>query len=540
MQRPLQIKQILGDLPFTVELYWYLHSQYKPWSAHFELEGLKSVLPDAVADVEKAAHMAMRGKRVFLFASLHYWIEQAATIGLILAGQGHQVSFGYLPYAEWEKPITKFDLRRQNLYTRKILNMASSVMKIVSFLDVQPNGNEVPPEILKIVEEVSIFDTQYTLQVEDVDKQHPLYQLRYDRNLQAALALHTWMMTHCPDVVIIPNGTIQEMGVAFRVAKLLEIRTVTFEFTDQRERIWLAQNAEIMSHDTSDLWVGLGDQPLAPENREQLLQLFAARKNAKLWGNFARKWQQTPTQGAQKLRDALGLDDRPVILLATNVLGDSLTLGRQVFTESMADWIVGTLKFFLDRNDVQLIIRVHPGELLTHGTSMVDVIEGVAPILPEHIHLIKPQDKTNTYDIIETVDLGLVFTTTVGLEMAMAGLPVVVAGKTHYKGHGFTHDPQNWDDYFNILNAILSVPSRHRLDEAQVELAWRYAYLFFFEFPLPFPWHILHLREDFNARPMAYVLSEEGQKGYGQTFGYLVGEKLDWAERGLRSLGDQG
>ena len=37
-------------------------------------------------------------------------------------------------------------------------------------------------------------------------------------------------------------------------------------------------------------------------------------------------------------------------------------------------------------------------------------------------------------------DLALVYTTTVGLEAANLGIPVAVAGATHYRGRGFTHD----------------------------------------------------------------------------------------------------
>jgi len=60
--------------------------------------------------------------------------------------------------------------------------------------------------------------------------------------------------------------------------------------------------------------------------------------------------------------------------------------------------------------------------------------------------------------------------------------------------------------------------------------------LFFFEFSLPFPWHLLWLHEDFEARPMRFVLSTEGQQRYAQTFGYLLGDPLSWAARGLARL----
>lgn len=167
---------------------------------------------------------------------------------------------------------------------------------------------------------------------------------------------------------------------------------------------------------------------------------------------------------------------------------------------------------------------------------MVEVIENAFPALPENIHVIRPEDKTNTYDLVEIADFGLVYTTTVGMEMAMSGLPVIVTGKTHYAEKGFTFEPRDWQHYEELLGQIGSDPEKWKLSAEQVEKAWLYAYLFFFEFSLPFPWHILWMREDFKNRPISYVLSPEGQAKYGRTFDYLAGEKLDWAERGLARL----
>jgi len=87
-----------------------------------------------------------------------------------------------------------------------------------------------------------------------------------------------------------------------------------------------------------------------------------------------------------------------------------------------------------------------------------------------------------------------------------------------------------------MLDQVSQNPSSARLTHEQVEKAWLYAYLFFFEFSLPFPWHILWLQDDFQQRPMGYVLSDEGQQKYGQTFAYLAGDRLDWAARGLARL----
>jgi len=534
-----KIKTYLGQFPISAEIYWNLLGRQKTWLSHYELDGIKFVLPKAVAEVQAYQRKAEKPKKVCIFATLHYWNEQSVLVALALAGQGHDVTLAWLPYAEWDKEINLFDLRKQDLYTRDVLKPATEVMRVDSLLKASLAAGKSPrltPELQQIVEQVSDYDTQYTLQIEETDTSSPLYQLRLSRNAQAASALYDWLRAEKPDLLIVPNGTILEMGVAYKIAKVLAIDTVTFEFADQQERIWLAQNDEIMSHNTRDLWRGLGYQALPEKAKHALMELFGARKNARLWGSFARQWQQTPIQGGASVRESLKLDERPLALLATNVLGDSLTLGRQRISETMAEMIVKTVDYFIQHPEAQLLVRVHPGELKTHGTSMVEVLESAYPTLPENIHIIRPEDKTNTYDLMEIADLGLVYTTTVGMEMAMSGLPVIVTGKTHYAEKGFTLDPSTWSEYEDMLDTVLADPKAARLSDSQMEQAWLYAYLFFFEFSLPFPWHILWLKDDFKQRPISYVLSEEGQQKYGHTFAYLVGEPLDWAERGLARL----
>jgi len=522
------IKKILGEIPYTAELYWHLIQQHKGWQSHFNLNALDKILPEAVRQAEPYARSSEPGKNVFIFSTLHYWIEFSTMLSLALAGKGLQVTFSFLPYGNWHKPIQKFDLRRQNLYSRQVLSQASSLIKVQSLLDVHPFSHSLPEELKEAVEEVSVFDTQYTLQEEDIDRDNPVYKLRKERNTEAARNARAWLSAHRPDVVLIPNGTIQEMGIVYRVARYLDIPTVTFEFGDQREHIWIGQNREIMRHETDDIWHARADEPLTKDQLQRLQELFAARIDAKTWQNFTRRWQDTPTEGGAAVRTKLGLDDRPIVLLATNVLGDSLTLGRQVFSKTMAEWIERTVRYFADREDVQLVIRIHPGEVLTHGISMVDVVNDTLGDIPSHIHLVKPDEPVNTYDIVDIADLGLVYTTTVGMEMAMRGIPVIVAGQTHYRNRGFTHDPGTWDEYFEKLSSLLDDLESGRLKQEQVELSWRYAYLFLFEFPQPFPWHMLDRWEDFKKRSLAFVLGNEGSKRYDETFEYLVGKPLEW------------
>jgi hypothetical protein len=136
----------------------------------------------------------------------------------------------------------------------------------------------------------------------------------------------------------------------------------------------------------------------------------------------------------------------------------------------------------------------------------------------------------NTYDVVDITDLGLVYTTTVGLELAMSGVPVIVIGQTHYRDKGFTLDPDSWESYFDLLGNVLEEPQRVHLTKEQVDCAWEYAYRFFFEYPHPFPWHLVHLWEDVGTWSLEDVLDEIGISRFRDTLRYLVGEPVDWSQ----------
>lgn len=528
------LRNFLGELPLAAELDYTLRQKNRARKDHYNLHRLEKALPKLAKVAAPFAAAAPRGKKILFFATLHYWIEQSAVISLALAGMGHHVTLLTLPYSEWHKKMDKMTQRQRVLHTRDALAALTPLVSHVSFLDLKP-APVLPAALQADVEEVSLWDAQYTLMREEVDMSNPsdraLYDLRLERNGLAARAALAYMQANRPDVVLIPNGLILEMGVVFRVARHLGIPAVTYEFNDQREQIWLAQNSSIMQQDTDYLVQARCHLPMTEEMYQRVADLENARRGARVWGKSKRLWQYVSSQGADATRRALRLDSRPVVMLAANVLGDSLTLGRDIFARSMTEWITKTVQYFAKRADVQLVIRVHPGEkLVPQAKSMGTVVREALPEVPSHIHVIGALDPVNTYDLIEIADLGLAYTTTVGLETAMNSRPVVVCGKTHYRGRGFTIDPNSWDEYFAALEGVLADLPAHRLSEAQTALAWNYAYRFFFEYPRPFPWRLMNFWDDLQVWPLEKVLGGEGRAQFEDTFRFLVGEPFYWKD----------
>jgi hypothetical protein len=541
MMDKARFKRLLGDLPLTAEVYWQLRQNGKPLNRSFSLRHAAKQLPEWRSTVESClgsgspVQLEIAPKKVLIFVTLHYWIEHAVLMGMALAGLGQKVTLAYLPYPNWRKPLNRFDLRRHNAYSQSVLTQAQPYLNAVSWLNAS-TSRSLPRQLEDAIRQVAQRDVQYTLQVEEVDPQSALYRLRLERDLAAGKAALSWMQAQPPDVVLTPNGSILEMGAVYQAASYAGIPVVTYEFGEQRDRIWLAQNGEVMRQETDSLWQQRQSATLNEAQWQQIRSLFASRQRADLWANFSRRWQGLPSQGGEQARLAMGLDNRPLVLLAANVIGDSLTLGRQVFTASMTEWLQRSMAYFAARPDVQLLVRIHPGERYTKGPSVADVVNQALPELPEHIHLVAAGDPVNTYDLVEIADLGLVYTTTVGLELAMSGVPVIVAGQTHYRERGFTLDPDSWQAYESALQGVLDAPQQQRMSQEQVERAWNYAYRFFFEYPHPFPWHLLGIWDELQDWPLERVLSADGLAAYGDTFRYLLGEPVEWGRVPLADL----
>jgi len=522
------IKNLVEELPFSADIYWLLRHRGRSFHSRFDMDALSARLPEILVQVKPHIKSTTPGKKVFFFASWHYWIMHAALSGLTLRGLGYDVTLGYLPYSDYDEPISHFDLRRQDLYARQVLKKAQPLLRIIPLLEVGQARN-LPEELGKAVEQVTVMDTQYIRQREDVNGKEPVYLLRKERNLEAARRALTCFQENRPDVVIVPNGMIQEYGAVYETARYLGIPAVTYEFGEQDQRLWLSLNRLVMLYESFDeLWETRRRRTLNDEQRNWLDDFLAARQGLSKGEKFAHLWQKAGREGGAKTRAALGLDDRPVVLLPTNVLGDSATLGRTVFSRSMTDWIEQVIPFFANRSKVQLVVRIHPAETWTVGPSVAEIISRVLPDLPPHIHLIGSKEKVNTYDLMEITDLALVYTTTAGVEMAARGIPVMVSGKATYRKRGFTIDADSWEEYFQKLELVLADIASQRLTREQIDQAWNYAYAYFHEFTRPFPWHLEKIMPDLDKRPISYVLSPEGRQEFETTFHELAGTPINW------------
>ncbi len=286
-----------------------------------------------------------------------------------------------------------------------------------------------------------------------------------------------------PDVVVMLNGVFLAERILRAEAQRRGIRVVTYEHGQMPDTYCFSES--IANHyDLGALWEEVKDQRMTDIQTARLDAYLAERRQGVPGIN---SWSMI-TEVENRIRARLALDPaRPLAILFTNVTWDSAAQDRDRGFPGMFAWIAESIRLFEALPEAQLVIRIHPGEVRFPGFETRDPvlarIGAAFPHLPDNVRVVPPQDELSSYALIKLARCGLVYTSTVGLEMAMEGYPVVVAGDVHYGGKGFTSDTQGPADYGDRVREALGVS----LSPASRDLARRYGHALFFRFFHSFP-----------------------------------------------------
>ena len=174
--------------------------------------------------------------------------------------------------------------------------------------------------------------------------------------------------------------------------------------------------------------------------------------------------------------------DRTYAIFPNVPWDSSLRYANKCFN-SVYEWIHYTINLFKNKPNYQLIVKIHPSELrvLKSESTVLDYIKDNFKSLPENVKIIPPDTKISPYDLFNFIDVGIVYNGTIGLEMILNDIRVVVAGRTHYGNKGFTYDISTKKEYEEALFGDLK-----SLDKKNVKLAKVYSYFYFIKSFIPY------------------------------------------------------
>jgi hypothetical protein len=145
-------------------------------------------------------------------------------------------------------------------------------------------------------------------------------------------------------------------------------------------------------------------------------------------------------------------------------------------------WVLQTIDILRDKKNVHLYIKPHPGEIFDSAKSLKgirQIIEESYPELPQNISIIDPELKIKTYELFSYIDMGVIFTGTLGLEMMLSGISVIATGQTPFKDLDLAIDPKNMQEY---QNALLGESSPKIIDQ---NILNKFAHFYFLKTLLP-------------------------------------------------------
>lgn len=167
-------------------------------------------------------------------------------------------------------------------------------------------------------------------------------------------------------------------------------------------------------------------------------------------------------------------------VLFTNLNFDSAVIGRHTLFNSMTDWIKETVKFWIENVEgIKLYIRIHPGEkkLVTPSEDFVSSI--LNGIYDSKIEVIDATEDISSYELINKMKFGLIYSSTIGLEILYYGKECVVAGDPFFLSSGLVDRFSSKNKYFQKLLFLVSENQVPITKERKKEII---TYLYFFYF----------------------------------------------------------
>lgn len=516
-------------IPGGYEVYWslkYLRGNERPWNGRWNR------LQTWLDGLGHATHSTLKSsQRVLCFSFHSHWVNQMLPLAVTLVGYDCNVDLAFLPYENFEPNEPKLVKRYINWSNRFIPSIDHPRMRVLNLANINPG--ESTEEIELGAKRQSILDVKHIMKREEIDldgnsNDKKLYEFRLSRNLDCMMRLASLMDQQKYDVMILQWGEIAEFGSAKRVAQMKSLPCTTFENFERKGTIALSHGTPCFPIDLSVLWKLDAPHTLSNERKLRVQKYIGDRESGN-YEDYFLPLQISNRSSTNELLKRLNLKtNSPVVLMCTNLAWDGALLECNSAFPSMLEWVRSTVRYFALNPAHQLIVRTHPAEILLESNQPVArVIEEELGKIPDNIHVIYPEEKTNTYDLMPLCDLALVYVSTTGLEISARGIPVIVAGKPHYSRKGFTIDPDNVVAYYDSIEGTLSDLSQAKLTERQVELAWCYMDLYFNFWPKPYPWGNYTYEEDVKAWPISRVLSDEGKAKFGDTFAYMLGRIND-------------
>jgi hypothetical protein len=326
------------------------------------------------------------------------------------------------------------------------------------------------------------FHVEETDIIDESEKYSAFAKFYIQRTAKLASALEILLNENTYYKSICYSGLIGESKVLLDVLMKYEVSTVCAEGWGWRPGHMIYNlNAPALEYNSLGWMKAQGEWDEKKENEiNALIEFIDFNSKDEEWlKNYYRIQKDKITDDLPDKVKLFVSDEKPLFILATNVIGDSSTLRRESIFVSQKEWLREVIEWFKTRPDLKLIIRAHPGEIWMGnkciqylGEYSEEISNGLSNVL-----VIKGSEKVNSFSLIPFAKLGLVWLSSIGADFVCRGLPCVVAAIPKYSGLDIVEEPKSKEEYFNLLEN--SISQSIKPNNSQILNSKRYLHMVF-------------------------------------------------------------
>ncbi len=216
------------------------------------------------------------------------------------------------------------------------------------------------------------------------------------------------------------------------------------------------RNSKVTELVSNEEWERFRKKPLTQKEDGAITEYFAIRTQGMANDQefYKRNFEHTDKkrellQALQKKSYTRRYVMYPNLAWDVAIEGEISTIFKDAF-----DWIDTTIEYFKKHPEYQLIIKPHPAELVWERcTKSIDsYILATHGTLPQNITLLPNSTPLNAYDLIDKNTIAAVFNGTLGFELAILGVPIIVCAKrVHYNQAGAAFPLASRQEYLQTL-----------------------------------------------------------------------------------------
>ena len=224
----------------------------------------------------------------------------------------------------------------------------------------------------------------------------------------------------------------------------------------------------------------------------------------------------------REIKDKLNYNaDRRNIFVFPNLHWDAGVSTKNSLFSDVLDWIGTTFDLVRGMDNVHLYLKPHPEENFSKHTGKKGIIESVLDrgySLPDNISIIDNKLGIKPIDLFSLIDLGIVSSGTLGLEMLYGKVPTINVGVAAYSGTQLDSQISSISEYTRLLKGEVA-PKEH-----SQELVESFLHFYFLSTQVKWP---LGNKFNYDERFSVNVLDELNIKEVGNLVDYFTRRSQD-------------